>query len=143
MNAVEIEEAISTLAQEPFDPAEFPYSFLEAFGNKETTLKRLRSGATNKSDVGGLLQTNNIHIAVAPPGAVTKVLAALKASPATTRAKAKFVLATDGENFEAEDCESGETVACAYAEFPDHFGFFSCDSQGSRQLNRFKTIPSM
>ncbi len=124
MNAVEIEEAISTLAQEPFDPAEFPYSFLEAFGNKETTLKRLRSGATNKSDVGGLLQTNNIHIAVAPPGAVTKVLAALKASPATTRAKAKFVLATDGENFEAEDCESGETVACAYAKFPDHFGFF-------------------
>lgn len=86
MNAVEIEEAISTLAQEPFNSVEFPYSFLEAFGNKETTLKRLRSSATNKSDVGGLLQTNNIHIAVAPPGAVTKVLAALKASPATTRA---------------------------------------------------------
>jgi hypothetical protein len=124
MNAVEIEEAISTLAQEPFDPAEFPYSFLEAFGNKETTIKRLRSGVTNKSDIGGLLQTNNIHIAVAPPGAVMKVLAALKASPATSRAKAKFVLATDGENFEAEDCESGETVACAYADFPDHFGFF-------------------
>ena len=124
MNAVEIEEAISTLAQEPFDPVEFPYSFLEAFGNKETTLKRLRSGTTNKSDIGGLLQTNNIHIAVATPGAVTKVLAALKTSPATTRAKAKFVVATDGENFEAEDCDSGETVACAYADFPDHFGFF-------------------
>ena len=124
MNAVEIEEAISTLAQEPFDSVEFPYSFLEAFGNKETTLKRLRSGTTNKSDIGGLLQTNNIHIAVAPPGTVTKVLAALKASPATGRAKAKFVLATDGENFEAEDCGSGETVACAYDKFPDHFGFF-------------------
>ena len=124
MNAVEIEEAISALAQEPFDPVEFPYSFLAAFGNKETTLRRLRSGATNKSDVGGLLQTSNIHIAVAPPGAVTMALAALKASPATARAKAKFVLATDGGNFEAEDCESGETVACAYADFPDHFGFF-------------------
>ena len=124
MNAVEIEEAISTLAQEPFDQAEFPYAFLEAFGNKETTLKRLRSGTTNKSDVGGVLQTNNIHVAVAPRGAVTKTLAALKASPATARAKAKFVLATDGESFEAEDCDSGETVACAYADFPDHFGFF-------------------
>ena len=43
---------------------------------------------------------------------------------ATTRAKAKFVLATDGDTFEAEDLATGETVACAYADFPDHFGFF-------------------
>lgn len=39
MNAVEIEQAISGLAEEPFDPVEFPFSFLQAFGNKETTLK--------------------------------------------------------------------------------------------------------
>jgi len=31
---------------------------------------------------------------------------------------------SDGEAFEAEDLASGETVACAYKEFPDHFGFF-------------------
>ncbi len=42
MNAVEIEEAISALAERPFDADEFPYAFLEAFGNKDTTLKRLR-----------------------------------------------------------------------------------------------------
>lgn len=42
MNAVEIEEAISALAEQPFDAAEFPFAFLQAFGNKETTLKRLR-----------------------------------------------------------------------------------------------------
>ena len=40
------------------------------------------------------------------------------------KAKAKFVLATDGDDFEAEDLASGETVACAYADFPNHFGFF-------------------
>lgn len=124
MNAVEIEEAISKLAEQPFDAVEFPFAFLQAFGNKETTIKRLRKGESNKSDLGGVLQTNNIHIAVAAPGAVTNTLAALKASPATTRAKAKFVLATDGDTFEAEDLASGETVACAYADFPDHFGFF-------------------
>jgi hypothetical protein len=124
MNAVEIEEAISALAEQPFDASEFPYAFLQAFGNKETTLKRLRKGESNKSDLGGVLQTSNIHIAVAPAGEVTKTLAALKASPATARAKAKFVLATDGETFEAEDLASGETVACAYRDFPDHFGFF-------------------
>src|SRR6516164_8691431 len=111
MNAVEIEEAISALAEQPFDPAEFPFAFLEAFGNKEATIKRLRAGATNKSDLGGVLQTNNIHIAMAAQGRVTHTLAQLRASPATAKAKAKFVLATDGDTFEAEDIESGETVA--------------------------------
>lgn len=124
MNAVEIEEAISALAEQPFDGGEFPYLFLQAFGNKETTIKRLRVGATNKSDLGGVLQTSHIHIAVASPGGTTKMLAALKLSPATTKAKARFILATDGTDFEAEDLESGETVACSYADFPNHFGFF-------------------
>lgn len=124
MNAVEIEQAITDLASQPFDRVEFPYAFLQAFGNKETTLKRLRSGATNKSDLGGVLQTSNIHLAVCEPGKVTETLAALKASPATARAKAKYVLATDGETLEAEELESGEMVACDYQQFPDHFGFF-------------------
>ncbi|MDQ2948479.1 MAG: hypothetical protein M3Y27_21500 [Acidobacteriota bacterium] len=39
MNAVEIEQAISQLAEQSFDAEEFPYAFLEAFGNKETTIK--------------------------------------------------------------------------------------------------------
>jgi len=124
MNAVEIAEAVSLLAEQPFDAAEFPFAFLQAFGNKETTLKRLRKGESNRSDVGGVLQTNNIHIAVAAPGGVAQTLAALKASPATVKAKAKFVLATDGEWLEAEDLASGDTVACAYTDLPNRFGFF-------------------
>ncbi len=124
MNAVEIEQAITDLADQPFDPAEFPYAFLEAFGNKATTIKRLRAGASNKSDLGGVLQTSNIHILTCDAGRVTQTLAALKASPATAKAKAKFILATDGADFEAEDLTSGETVACAFKDFPDHFGFF-------------------
>ncbi|HET6633145.1 MAG TPA: DNA methyltransferase [Rhodanobacteraceae bacterium] len=124
MNAVEIEKAITDLAEQPFDPVEFPYAFLEAFGNKATTIKRLRSGASNKSDLGGVLQTSNIHILTCDAGRVTQTLAALKASPATAKAKAKFILATDGVDFEAEALTSGETVACAFKDFPDHFGFF-------------------
>ena len=97
--------------------------------SKPSATRRRRSSAcgkasSNKSDLGGVLQTNNIHIAIAAPGEVTKTLAALKASPATVRAKAKYVLATDGDTLEAEDLASGETVACAYADFPNHFGFF-------------------
>ena len=125
MNAVEIEEAISELAQQPFDAGEFAFAFLQAFGNKATTVKRLRSGASNSSDIaGGVLQRTNIHIAVCHAGEVSKTLAALKASPATAKAKAKFALATDGVDLEAEDLASGETVACSYADFPNHFGFF-------------------
>lgn len=124
MNAVEIEQAITDLAEQPFDPANFPYAFLEAFGNKETTIKRLRAGASNKSDLGGVLQTSNIHILTCDAGQVPLTLKALKDSPATAKAKAKFILATDGTDFEAEDLASGETVACAFKDFPDHFGFF-------------------
>ncbi|KXV61624.1 lactate dehydrogenase [Acetobacter senegalensis] len=132
MSMIEIEEAVSALAEQPFDANEFPYLFLQAFGNKETTLKRLRKGDTNKSDLiapedspyRGVLQTNNIHIAVAPSGEVTKTLSILKASPATAKAKAKFVLATDGETLEAENLASGEVIACTYVDFPNHFGFF-------------------
>ena len=125
MNAVEIEEAVSRLAEQPFHAESFPCAFLEAFGNKETTLKRLRSGHTNQSDLpGGVLQRNNIHLKVCPEGAVTTTLAALRESPATTRQKAKFIVATDGKTFEAENLADGETVACAYPDFHDHFGFF-------------------
>ena len=125
MNAVEIEQAISDLAERPFDRAEFGFAFLEAFGNKATTLKKLRSGASNASDVpGGLLQRGNIHIATCDRGDVDAALTALRASPKTAAAKAKFILATDGEMFQAEDLATGETVSCAYAEFPDHFGVF-------------------
>lgn len=124
MNAVEIEQAITDLAEQPFDAATFPYEFLEAFGNKETTIKRLRAGASNKSDLGGVLQTSNIHILTCEAGQVTNTLKALKDSPATAKAKAKFILATDGTDFESEDLTSGETVACAFKDFPDHFGFF-------------------
>lgn len=126
MNAVEIEEAVSDLAIAPFDPVEFPYAFLAAFGNKDTTIKRLRAGASNTSDVaGGVLQRNNIHIATCAAGQVDATLRALRESPKTAQAKAKFILATDGETLQAEDLFSDEPpIACNFTEFPDHFGFF-------------------
>ena len=77
MNAVEIEEAVSALAALPYEAEEFPFAFLRAFGNKATTIKRLRSGATNSSDLGGVLQRNNIHIKVCPEGEAGATLAAL------------------------------------------------------------------
>jgi hypothetical protein len=124
MNAVEIEEAVSRLAGEPFDAAEFPFDFLEAFGNKQTTLKKLKSGSSNQSDCGGVLQRNNIHLKVCADGEVMATLTALRESPATGRQKAKFILATDGQTLEAENLVDGEIVVCNFPDFHDHFGFF-------------------
>lgn len=131
MNAVEIEEALSELASQPFNEAEFPYAFLAAFGNKTTTIERLRKakagskGGTNASDVsGGVLQRNNIHIATCQPEQVGATLQALRESPQTIAAKAKFILATDGITLEAEELGSGEVIASEYPNFASHIGFF-------------------
>jgi hypothetical protein len=126
LNAVEIEEAISLLAEQEFDPVEFPFAFLEAFGNKKATIDRLKKGNTNSSDIeGGVLQRNNIHMAVCDEGEVSSTLTALRESPATAKGKAKFILATDGITLEAEELGSDVApIACLYKKLPDHFGFF-------------------
>jgi len=124
MNAVEIEEAVSELVLQPFDSAEFPFQFLAAFSAKDTTLKRLRKGDSNQSDVGGVLWRGNIHLAVASAGTVGETLARLRGSPKTASAKAKFILATDGVTVEAEDLVGGDTVACDWADLPRHFATF-------------------
>jgi len=124
MNAVEIEEAVSVLAIQPFDPAEFAFQFLEAFGNKPLTLKRLRQGSSNRTDIeGAVLQRSNIHILATEPGGAENGLKALRESPKTAQQKAKFILATDGTELLAEDLTSGMPLACAFEDLHEHFGF--------------------
>ena len=50
MNAVEIEEAVSRLAEAPFDAATFAFDFLQAFGVNDAGIRKLKSGDGNKSD---------------------------------------------------------------------------------------------
>lgn len=123
MNAVEIESAISDLARQPFDAAEFAFDFLAAFGNNAVAIKKLRT--SNASDIQrGLLQRNKLHLAVCDAGKVGDTLSALRASPATAKGKVRFILATDGQTLEAEELATGETVTSHYPDFPNHFGFF-------------------
>ena len=125
MNAVEIEEAVSELAEDAFDATEFPFAFLEAFGNKSTTIRQLKSGHSNKSDiVGSVLQRNHIHLSVCEAGQISNKMSELRNSPANAKNKVKFILATDGVDLEAENLISGETVACTYPDVANHFGFF-------------------
>jgi hypothetical protein len=124
LNAVEIEEAVSELFEQPFDAVTFPGAFLESFGNKPTVIRRLQSG-TNLSDIdGAVLQRNNIHFKVCPEGQVSSVFNQLKNSPATLKNKTKFILATDGVTVEAEDLSGDAPLVCDYKDFPNHFGYF-------------------
>lgn len=123
MNPVEIEEAVSRIAEASFNPGEFPFEFLQAFGNRDVTIKRLRKD--NRSDVSGaVLQRNNIHLAVCPEGHVAQTLNLLRESPKTQSAKARFLLATDGVTFEAEDRTEDEHITDVFTQLADRFGFF-------------------
>ncbi len=124
MNAVEIEESISEFEKKPFDPNEFPYEFLKAYGNKNTTIKKIRAGSANKSDLNGVLQRNNIHIATCLDNNVEGTLFELKKSAATKKNKVKFILATNGKLLSAEDLISGEILSCKYENLSNHFCFF-------------------
>lgn len=45
MNVKGIEEAMSALAEQPFDADEFPFAFLQAFGAKDMILQCAITGA--------------------------------------------------------------------------------------------------
>ena len=124
MNAIEIEEAISALFDKPCKPETFPAEFLEAFGNKTTTIKRLQSAASLSDIDGAVLLRNNIHLKVCLEGQVGLVFNQLKTSPATLKNKVKFILVTDGATVEAEDLSGDAPLVCEYADFPNHFGYF-------------------
>ncbi len=124
MNAVEIEQAVSDLAERRSTRPSFPSPSSRPSATRRPPSSGCAAGDSNKSDSRRRASDQQHPHRRRRAGEVTETLAALKASPATAKAKAKFVLATDGETFEAEDLESGETVACDYADLPDHFGFF-------------------
>ena len=123
MNAVEIEEAVSELARQPFDAEAFPFAFLRAFGRKDVELKRLK--ANNSSDVdGAVLRRDSVHLAVSAPGGAEAAFAALKASPKTAANRVKFVFATDGAEVLAEETATGDFRSFPLPELDRHFGFF-------------------
>ena len=80
------------------------------------------SGASNNSDLEGVLQHRNIHIKVCPEE--RRARRSQRSGPAVRRRgrEQNSSLATDGTEFQAEDLNTGETVACDYPDFPEHFG---------------------
>lgn len=125
MNPTEIADALDQIAKTPFDPNAFGFSFAEATDNALAAVAKLRSGATNKSDLpNGVLHGTRFHYAPAMPGMVDVTLDGLRASKRTLKSKPAILLATDGETIAAEHPKSGDTLHCAFADLGLHFAFF-------------------
>ncbi|WP_040309315.1 class I SAM-dependent DNA methyltransferase [Asticcacaulis biprosthecium] len=125
MNPTEIADALDVIAKAPFDAAEFGYAFADATDNARATIAKLRSGATNKSDLnGGVLLNRKFHYAPALPSDTAQTLAALRASKKTASAKPVILIATDGQMIAAEHPKSGDTLHCPFNELGTHFAFF-------------------
>ncbi|NIY95766.1 class I SAM-dependent DNA methyltransferase [Salipiger sp. HF18] len=125
MNPTEIYDALAEIAAEPFDATEFPFAFAAATDGAKAAISKLRSGATNKSDLpGGVLFGKKFHFAPAQAGMTDVTLDQLRSSKKTKTSKPAILIATDGEMISAEHPASGDTLHCRFAEFGDNFGFF-------------------
>ena len=101
------------------------FNFWRLSTRRRRSSSALRKGDTNRSDLpGGVLLQSNIHLAVCPAGETHATLGLLKASPQTAKAKAKFILATDGQTLEAEELSTGESIASEFPQLAEHIGFF-------------------
>jgi len=125
MNPTEIYDALDALGKAPFNAAEFGYTFAEATDNAVATVKKLRTGTTNKSELpDGVLLAGKFHYVPAPPGEVVHVMDVIKTAKSTAKGKPAILVTTDGEMLAAEHPKSGETLHCAFTELGENFAFF-------------------
>lgn len=125
MNAVEIEEAVTELTQQPYEPVTFITGFMAAYGASATTITRLKGGDGNTSDLaGGILWKKWLHFQPAAEGQASNVLDAIEASRKTAQGKVRYAITTDGAEFAARDLKTGEALFCPLPDLENHFGFF-------------------
>ena len=125
MNAVEIQEAIEELIQQPYAPSAFIEGFMTAYGASATTIARIKSGDGNATDLpNGVLWKKWVHFQPASTGEISEVLDTLQASRKTAQAKVRFAITTDGDQFAAHDLKTGELLLCPLAKLDEKFSFF-------------------
>ncbi len=92
MNAVEIQEAIEELVQQPYEPNAFIEGFMLAYGASATTIARIKSGDGNATDLpNGVLWKKWVHFQPASTGKISEVLDTLQASRKTAQAAAPAI----------------------------------------------------
>ena len=124
MSVIEIEEQIDAIVAKDFNDDDFVFDFMEAFDAPKATVKQLRQGQQNASDISGILWRRNLHYIQSRNGLVRQALEKLQASKETIKQKVRYIVSTDGHEFGARDLKTGETLNCLISELGLHFGFF-------------------
>lgn len=110
MNIVDIEQALTEIAQKPYNPQSLGLEFVAAFAKSSTTLKRLKE-STNESDIpNGLLWRGYMHYAPAQRGMAAEILEQLKLSKASAKHKVRLLIATDGHELLVFDRKHSELL---------------------------------
>lgn len=87
------------------------------------TKRHLRSDTSNWPDIGGVPQTGNIHVRICAPARVAEAFATRRESPAKAH-QGEVQFRNGGQEVQAEDLTSGNTVIRNYADFSGLFGYF-------------------
>lgn len=125
MNVAEIEMQLKDLVDQPFDQAEFFFSFAAIFNPPKATLTKLRNKVDGKLGLEvDLSWPRKLHYRPATPGNTGEVVAALKAKYDGKKNKPRFLLSTDGNEVSAYDTKADDPVHCDYGKLNDEFDFF-------------------
>ena len=125
MNVAEIEINLKSLGDEGFDPASFPFQFIECFDAPKATITKLRQGTMNKSKVDGeVLWPKKLYFQQAKEDDTAANLDAMSENPLVKSHSPRFLLTTDGREFSALDTKIDEIRHGDYSKLNDHFDFF-------------------
>ena len=113
------------LAEQPFDAAEFPFAFLQRLRQQGDDAQAAAHGRVQQVRPGRRAPAQQHPHRGCRAGRRSRRRSPRCGAARRRRGrKAKFILATDGDELRGRGPDAGETVACAYADFPNHFGFF-------------------
>jgi len=126
MNIAEIESSLKELADEPFEPGEFPFAFLAAFDPPKATLTKLRQ-ASRPGLLGESMEVHwkkKLFYAGAELGQVGRAMDGILGQFTGKKQAPRILLTTDGRDVLARDTKSGAVLDVEFARINDSFDFF-------------------
>lgn len=129
MNISEIEEAVKKLVSDvkasSVNKDEFIYQLMASYGQRKTTIGRIKSGERNLADVAGEVRAKrHIYFKHSKDSNVLSDIDNMKKQPSVAREKIRFVVATDFNQFVAQDTRTNDTLDIKFEDLGKHFDFF-------------------
>jgi hypothetical protein len=146
MNPAEFELRLQDLVEPPFNPDTFVFDFMAACDASPTTITKLRQTAGDvprgkkHAQAGDIVWPRKLHYRLAPSGQTASTLDDLAKAP-VTKAKPRFLLATDGVKVHALDTKNDEYWDDDFAKLNDGFGFFG-PLAGNERYDAVKENPA-